>query len=536
MKGVQAIIGPPGTGKTTRVAKMVGEIYQEKGGMGTPSIVVSLTKAAAAEAAGRDLPVARNAVGTLHSFAYRSLGCPTIAESKAKDFGEDFPDFAFEGTESDLDEPTWERGKTTKTDGELAYQEVSELRARQIPRAHPLWAGVRDFDRTWEDWKAEHGYLDFTDLIETAREEVPVCPLEPSVIMADEAQDLSSLELSLLRSWTVNGAEGLVLVGDPLQSLYAWRGAHPELFNDERVKGSRRTVLHQSYRVPRAVHRAACVWAADLLSRFDVRYDPRDAEGETGFVDASWQSPPAVVDWAIDRRARGESVMLQASCSYMLTPLVKELRSRAVPFSNPWRRKRGDWNPLARGTRLRSLLEAPKQSRMWTAKELASWIEPFQSSKGLLRGAKKTIKALGKISDEELTFDPFLEWFDAETLSDLFARLEDPAELASWWYERLSDAGKKVARYGVEIIRERGVEAFWEEPQIFVGTIHSFKGAEADTVLCFPDLSPLGWRELQGGGEGEDAVVRLGYVGITRARERYFVARSVSEMRMDLPI
>ena len=539
MRGVSTMIGPPGTGKTTRVAELVEEIYQAKAGMGTPAIVVSLTKAAAAEAAGRDLPIGPKAVGTLHSFAYRALGAPEIAESKAKEFGEEFPELSFDtsGTASDLDEPSWERsGKVGfSKEGVVSYQTVAELRAREIPRDSPAWAGVRDFDRAWETWKADNELLDFTDLVDRAR--VEACPLDPSVIIVDEAQDLSSLELSLLRRWTVDGAEGLVLVGDPLQSLYAWRGAHPELFNDPRVLGDRRTVLHQSYRVPRAVHRAACMWASDLLDRFDVRYEPRDAEGETGFVDASWKHPSAVVDWACDRVVRGESVMLQASCSYMLDPLVRELRARAVPFANPWRRKRGDWNPLARGSRLRNLLDAPSLGRLWTPEELASWVEPLQAAKALRRGAKATIRRLGA-SDQAVPFDLLLEWFGGDALSDLFDRLDpfDAPSLASWWFERLSPTGAKTARYGVEVVERRGLDAIREEPRIFVGSVHSFKGAEADTVLTFPDLSPLGWAELQRGGDGRDAVTRLGYVALTRARERCFVARALTQHAMDLPV
>ena len=44
-------------------------------------VVASLTRAAAAEAAGRDMPIGRESVGTLHSFAYRALGAQDIADS-----------------------------------------------------------------------------------------------------------------------------------------------------------------------------------------------------------------------------------------------------------------------------------------------------------------------------------------------------------------------------------------------------------------------------------------------------------------------
>ena len=535
MRGVHTLIGPPGTGKTTRVSEIVREVYHEELGSGNPAIVVSLTKAAAAEAAGRSMPISAKCVGTLHSFAYRALECPEIAESRAQDFGSDFPAWAFESSSTDPDEPAWERSSSrgkSKSDGMLCYETIQELRARRIPRESPVWAGVRDFDRSWESWKEENELLDFTDLIERTLDTVPACPLEPSVIVADEAQDLSALELALLRSWTVNGAEGLVLVGDPLQALYEWRGAHPELFADKRVAEANRTVLSRSYRVPSAVHRVACSWAGELLSRFRVSYLPREGEeGSFGFLDASWRSPSSSIEWALDRLGSG-SVMLQASCSYMLAPILAELRSRAIPFANPWRRRRGDWNPLARNSRLGALLLRSPE-RLWTAKELASWLHHFEAKKGLRRGAKTAIKRLVR-SEDPLDFEPLLDWFEPETLDGLMSRLDDPKALAAWWFDRLSVSGKRTARYGVEVVRRHGIDSLREEPKLFVGTSHSFKGAEADSVLVFPDLSPLGWAELQGGGKGAEAVTRLGYVALTRAKRECWIARANSRMAMDL--
>ena len=38
--------------------------------------------------------------------------------------------------------------------------------------------------------------------------------------------------------------------------------------------------------------------------------------------------------------------MALASREYMLRPLIKELRERALPFHNPYRLKNRQWNPL----------------------------------------------------------------------------------------------------------------------------------------------------------------------------------------------
>ncbi len=44
----------------------------------------------------------------------------------------------------------------------------------------------------------------------------------------------------------------------------------------------------------------------------------------------------------------GQSVMLLASCSFMLHPVISVLRQWGIPFHNPYRKSAGYWNPLRR--------------------------------------------------------------------------------------------------------------------------------------------------------------------------------------------
>jgi hypothetical protein len=67
--------------------------------------------------------------------------------------------------------------------------------------------------------------------------------------------------------------------------------------------------------------------------------------------------------------------------------------------------------------------------------------------------------------------------------------------------------------------KRSGVDALAEEPRLVIGTGHSVKGAEADVVYVFPDLSASATREWEGRPKNRDAIIRLGYVMVTRARE-----------------
>ena len=64
-------------------------------------------------------------------------------------------------------------------------------------------------------------------------------------------------------------------------------------------------------------------------------------------------------------------------------------------------------------------------------------------------------------------------------------------------------------------------EGFVPRPKIIVGTIHSVKGGEADVVYLLPDLSWATRRDIEDNGlDASDAVVRMAYVGMTRARQK----------------
>lgn len=488
-------------------------------------VVASLTKAAAEEVAGRNTGLPVEAVGTLHAHAYRSLDRPELAESPEaiSAWNDLHPAWAVRAS-GRIDHDDLEIGRDNDEDdgGTALLQEIGTLRARMVDQR--LWPiRVVRFAEAWEAWKQHEGLLDFTDLIERAAETVPHAPGNPAVLMLDEAQDLSALEMRLAVRWS-QAAQQLVIVGDPDQCIYRWRGSDPAVFVEGDAASER--VLAQSYRVPRAVHAYAVDWINRAEDRKRIAYEPRDGDGEVKFLRWHGKDPGRIAEWAEAIEA-GKTGMVLASCTYMLQPLVAELRARGVPFHNPYRPKAGHWNPLAGAGRVLAFLRPDAQTwddeaRHWTYGDLWKWMEPMQAEHWN-RGFKTFVQSRNRADQFGASFAN--EPIEPGLLLENVAGGEEMETAlvtrnVEWWQSTLLASKARPLAYSCEVARRRGGRALRETPKIVVGTIHSVKGGQADDVILMPDLAKVAGEAWESGGVGRWSIVRTFYVGMTRARER----------------
>lgn len=208
------IYGPPGCGKTTSLTRQIRRAVDRFGA--DTVLVTSFSRAAAAELAGRDLPIAGDRVGTLHSHCYHALGAPEIAEANVEEWNRDNPQLAITAVKKhgklDGEETGEEDDSGLAKDGDGFLQHVSRFRGMQLPER--AWSpNLREFAQLWTEYKQANGLMDFTDLIETCLRDVALAPKNPSVIFADEAQDLNKLQLALIRKWGER-AEYFIVAGD----------------------------------------------------------------------------------------------------------------------------------------------------------------------------------------------------------------------------------------------------------------------------------------------------------------------------------
>lgn len=521
------VFGPPGCGKTTWLAEQARLASMK---FDADRVVISsFTRAAAAEIASRNTGVPRQNVGTLHSLCFRAMGNPELAESHIKEWNQ------AHGSNWQLDyrdgsDPYDNSGHKSGDDIFRLYQLLRNKRAPES--AFPQ--DVRTFAKTWTAWKRENSFQDFTDLIEFGVNELSSAPGLPKALFVDEAQDLNPLQIELVERWAQN-TEWTIMVGDPDQSIYSFAGADPYSFvNAPADQKFHPASLKRSWRLPRAVHAWSVDWIRQIKNRDDVVFEPRDAEGEVRMLDTfcQWREPEGILEVIKRYVGQGKKVGVLATCGYMLDPLKKELRAEGLPFHNPWRITRADWNPLAKvgdrvGMFLRPCHEVwQNQADAWSGPMLHRWTDAVRVDGVFRRGSKTRIKSDLKDVGRPL-YTELLEIFEPGVFEELMNRMDAGVGPACEWLmlHAINDQMRERLAYPVKCVL-KSPTALFDEPKICIGTGHSVKGADKlDVVILLPDLSMEGdkqWRDR----EQRESVIRLIYVMATRARETLLLGRA----------
>lgn len=526
------------TGKTTYLSRQISKAVEAHGS--DAIIISSFTRAAAAELVGRDLPVDRERIGTLHAHCFRAIGRPRLAETKLEFWNSEYPQLALHTKQVDPDDPHGDEQSGNAGQGDELLMIMQSLRARMVRQE--IWpARVQSFHNRWEDWKERYELMDFSDLLDWGLENLKAAPGNPTIGFFDEGQDFVPCELKLVRQWTEH-MDHAIIAGDDDQALYKFRGATPEAFLEPKLPAEQVRVLSRSYRLPSKIHEYSEAWVKQLSLRQPKEYVPDRDGGEVKRIySATYQQPKQVVELAARHADEGKSVMILAACAYMLKPAIQELKEMGLPFHNPYRKRRQDWNPLraSRGSsmaqRILALLRPfetvyGKDARLWTVSELRVWVDIIASSAGVLaRGAKERLKRVE--GDDIVTVDLLNEVFVPEEFEKFLYEVEQKP--LDWLRDRALKSRRRLLDYPINIANRNGNPlVLAAAPLVTTGTVHSVKGGEADVVIVFPDLSKPGMVEYCGAPKQKDSIIRQFYVAFTRTRDLLYLCGPSGAMRV----
>jgi len=486
------ILGPPGTGKTTTLLKLVDDFIQN--GIRPKQIgYFSFTKKAATEAADRaadkfgldkenDLPFFR----TLHSYAFNQLGMTKEKMMKT----EDYKEFGKKcGIPIKTAKYSSEDGTFNSDNEYLTIINTARVKRMDLLEYYDSRQNMLDIERNTlyllaeelNKFKKEKGLRDFTDLLEDFILKDSINKFE--VLFIDEAQDLSLLQWDMVRKiWS--RAEKTYIAGDDDQAIFKWAGADVDHFIALKEEVDDIKTLDQSYRIPGGpIHELSQNIISKVQNRFDKSYKPRAAEGILKRYSDVTQVDMSEGNW-----------LVLSSANYFLDDVKELCQIRG------WYYQYKGMNSIP----LKLLLalnnwEAWRKGGMLNTLEIKNIYEYLGSN--VLDGFRK-----GKLfhADSKYTIKECKEQHGLIT--------------DNVWYEAFEGLDPMTENY-IRNMRANG-EQINKNPRITMSTIHGAKGGEADKVLLMQDLTNAA---LETFSHDPDELHRLFYTGATRAKRELHV-------------
>lgn len=505
------IIGTPGSGKTTRLVQMVKEVVQE--GFDIARICfTSFTRAAANEAKGRvakllgldpliDMPF----FGTLHSLAFRFLGlnrAQCVTPKLWREFcnTHSYPTETYHRDDSALDIPE-DRSQQALGDYLLTwYQHLTNRLARRPNRediSKDIAPGDQDdlaiFAKRYETFKKGRGIFDFDDILLEALKAGWVPPV--NVCFVDEAQDLTALQVAMVRNWI--DRRDCVLAYDEDQAIYGWAGADPQwLLN---LHGERE-FLELSHRLPRNL----VDFTQGFISRNEQRYAKKVLTTKEGGEIHQDVSLSGILNHIAEKNQ--ESWFLLARNVYLLKLYQDILDDAGILYVNFRGR---DNRPPKAVTAFYKLAEGESVPH----EELLALLKAVPYKGNFIRGTKTKIENSSKTS------------FTLKDLIDLGATDNFVQAIQSKSLDPL-DFPPPLLRTYRTLYKSNGLKGLVTKPSITLSSIHCVKGMEADHVVILPHFSK---RTAEGLRVNLEAERRVWYVGMTRAKKTLTILRPLKD-------
>lgn len=485
MKNTTIILGPPGTGKTTELLNLVDK-YLQKGVDPDKIGFISFTKKSVKEAVNRavqrfDVSGGFNYFRTIHSLCFRQLGMATIDIMNKKNYFElsKLLGVKITGSHVSIDQTYTE---LNKGDQMVFIESLSRLKCQELSDTYNdmnldlSYEELSLYQRTLAKYKQTNLIYDFTDMLTKFIKEGFKPSLE--VLFVDEAQDLCKLQWKIVDRLSDHSNKTYV-AGDDDQAIFRWSGADVDYFIDL-AKSNTIKVLHQSYRVPKTIHKFATKLSKTIDKRNIKEFKSTKEKGRIDFINSLEE-----IDFSKD------TWLILVRNTYMLNPIIEHLRMEGFFYESIY-----DNVSNTESLKAAFLWERLRSDKLITIAESRLMLS-FISEKHISKSWRKALH--GRDKNIKVNMRQLLTWCNVNCSKKI-------------WHEALDKISIDDKEYYIAA-RRRG-EKLTGVPRIKVSTIHGAKGGEAEHVVLFTDISTRTYKSMM---DNPDDEARVFYVGITRA-------------------
>jgi superfamily I DNA/RNA helicase len=471
------ILGPPGTGKTTKALEYIEGFYNDPaiGRIVFCSFTVKAKNEAKQrmEAAGLPIrsnknPDARIELATIHSLAFNHMNYKRdfIVNTLAK-FAKSI------GQKSSIIHDRYTQGAKTPVEKAIAFYQILRSRMMQFDEVHqPEGMDRKMIDgyiSEFEIWKDKAQKIDYNDVLFNYLRQGD--PFPHDVAIVDEAQDLSPLQWACVNKM-FNAAKHYYTVGDDDQAIFGFAGTRAADFINWPCDETK--VLDHSYRLGATVQG----YSEKVLDRMTIRlpktFGPREGKSSVRFTDG--------IDPITDIFPY-KSCAILARNAYVAEKAAMTLDTLGIMYT-------GKKSPF-------SVKGPMKAIRLWEA-----WRNGDQ-----LFG--KDLHAIFKFVPTNVRTVRY---------DDLGRKaMAPPCPHPTVPWQNILDFEGKTYYENVQSIQ--GLAYLLSDPIIEITTIHQSKGGQWDKVILFTDVSAATYKQYQRSSDEErDEEHRVWYVGLTRAK------------------